>query len=570
MTPPKRPYKRGQVAVENIFLYAAVIVVVVIGIILVWQSGIFKPQPGKKGFVGFSQVVPTDWAASTTDKVYLSLRAEGDAPLVVNRIGVNASFPRVQCELGPDQSNEIFAGGTRIFKIVCSGLNRTYDIGEEYEMDVVVNYTNTLSKRTHISVGKIYGLMEYIEGDWEPATTTTTTEPTTPQCFERECNKSGEMDPENCGEIIYGFGLQQCIYCPQNPAYKLNGKSVCWYNGQCGKTCNSWTECNPQNDPLNVCTECVDNKCQENPDRPQCGPCPPFDYGTFNSSWCNQTTCAYCFHEWVQRSTLIGDGYDSYMCSKANSCGEACDNTEYDDYKQCKVRCLHCQADPATGQGNCTQGDCGKRCGPGSSITECQLGCVWCNMTAYRCEPGDCGKLCSSQSDCVLGCDVCDDGVCVKKEIGISIRAHNGTGGKIVKQDQDIFLDVSGSSVDGIERLIVSNGTLLPMSYEDCNQFVTEWEDEDLEDDPTNMWFSANNIWWQFDDIHMCSPPTDRTCSFTWTTSESNVSRYCYFAMAQKYTTSGGGRWSRVATDWMQVGEINVYLITPKPGGNIG
>jgi hypothetical protein len=65
---------KGQVAVETAILYAIVILVVIVGLVAVWQTGILKPQVGRRGYVGFSQIVPVDWVVARSNKVYLRVK----------------------------------------------------------------------------------------------------------------------------------------------------------------------------------------------------------------------------------------------------------------------------------------------------------------------------------------------------------------------------------------------------------------------------------------------------------------------------------------------------------------
>jgi len=571
MSPGKKPRIRGQVATENLILYAVVVLIVLLMLIGIWQSGVLKPFLGKRNYIGFSQIVPTDWVVSRSERVYLNLKSEADAPLRIEKFWINTTFPHLECELGPadpqtfePRNLTLQPGKKYIIAIKCPGLAEEYELGEEYEMDIAIDYTNLVSKQIHVSSGKIYGLMEMIEGPWIPTSVTETTSTTILQCFYHECNLSGQFDDPNCGDILYPRYERLCMYCPENADFFPDGIRRCWYKGHCGETCGSRRDCAPD-EYLNLCTECVNNVCKERPDRPPCGPCPPYDAGKRGSTWCNATRCDYCTRQWVKRSDLNCEGYYEYKCVDEPKCGQLCAYVGFDDYKVCERRCPHCLlVNEETKEGMCTQGSCGDIC---RSDEDCISagGCPYCNRTTCSCELGDCGKPCGFANPsqvCEVGCDTCFDDVCVKTDIGVNILAHNGTGGKIVRANQMIFLDVSGKSIDGIEKLIVSNGTKLPPGYADCKALTDERNGQGQITDPYNdPWIDDHVVWIG---EYTCSGHPE-TCTNRWITDENEVGRYCYFAMAQKYAATGEGKWSSIVADYMQVGEMAVYLIAPRP-----
>ncbi|MFH0862081.1 MAG: hypothetical protein V1875_03530 [Candidatus Altiarchaeota archaeon] len=574
MTPKKRLIRRGQVSIENQILIAVVLVVMVVSLIAVMN--ILRPHLQKRGYVGFSQLIPTDWAISTTGKVYVNFRSESGSPLAVFENGVNYTFPgRLYCDLGPvlppgTDNITLLPGQRYIFEVDCPRLGDEYDVGEEFEMDAVINYTNKATKTAHNSVGKIYGLVENVPPGWTPPTTTDTTVTTIPQCFNTPCNKTGEMDPLNCQKITYQGVEGLCTYCPQSPAWFPDGIRRCWYNGYCGSSCSSKNDCG-LNEFLNLCTECLGGVCQEQPPYQTCGPCPPFDAGSLNSSWCNETMCPLCYHEWKQTGPSPGQGEDSYLCIPPEDCGQPCSNLVYDDCSECQDKCVHCEENPAVpGSGRCATGDCDRRCGPGAPIPECEVGCAWCNVTSFTCQQGDCCKPCgplNPSQQCALGCDTCFDGYCVKAEIGVTIFVHNGTNGKIVGPNEPIEVDVAGNSNAGVSRLLISNGTLVSAFITNCTDLALErnWLGE-ITDPYNDQWLDDHGIDWISE--YTCMPPDAEECKNYppgLITSEENVGRYCFFALAQKYSPAGDGKWSLLASDHIQVGHIWVYLVYPQP-----
>jgi len=587
--------KKAQVAVENLLLYAAVLLLVIISVYSLWQSGVLIPIQGRKGFVGFSQVVPEDWVLSQNNRAYLSLKNEGESRLRIDPFAVAVTVGPVNCELAPSSQQIMEPAAVLIVELDCStppALSDEYRLGDYYEADISVEYTNLMSDTVHMSVGKLYGVMESVPSDFVIPTSSTTSLPLIePQCFYHECNVAGGMDDLNCGNYALMWGGDTCNYCPLNPD-PYDGKRKCWWDGACGQICNIDSECYNMvgSDPLNLCTKCLPdpmggafNTCQETDYSPSCGPCTPYDpthQVLMDSAHCDVAVCPYCYHEWIQTGSVEGDGYDFWGCDTSEDCGASCLDYGFDVYDECSVRCMHCEPDTATPDptdGFCTQGDCGRRCGPNAPIEQCEVGCLYCNLTSYKCEEGDCGRECGPlfpSVECLLGCDVChsvsaDHIVCVKLPVGVSILAHNGSGGKVVQAGDTIYLDVTGQSGEGIEQIIVSNSITIPPGYTECTQIANEINFQMGQiNDPLSGPEAAQllNDWgisWM--GTHSCSGLSP--CTNTWTTSEASINRYCYFAMAQQYSSAGDGRWSQVVTDYIRVGIIDVYLAYPKPEG---
>ena len=575
--------KKGQTSVENLIMYAVTVFVAIVVILLLWQYQVFSPLGGSRGFVGFSQVVPNDWVIGS-DKAYVSLKNIGESIIEVDVENVNISVEKIQCNLVPAASFTIEPGESYVVISDCPGLNSRFEFGEYMSADVTINYTNLVSGRRHLSVGKLYAHMEAISG-WTSTTRTVTTVTRPPYCFNHPCDDPGIYD-EDCGEIIYRGVEHLCMYCPvfQNP----DGSRRCWYNGECGNTCFFDRDCSPF-DPLNKCKKCVSGTCEEVEDVNQCGPCPLADAYTLTSDWCNVTECAYCYREWIpnEGSTLPDDGEYSSKCNDAGECGNECDYIGYDDYTDCIAEivfednvCPHCQQsliNPT--EGVCSQGDCGKHCGF-TGAEECNEGCAWCNLTTFKCSLGSCGKFCVTADECDMGCYVCLDNTCVKTDIGLVLTLYNGTYspnlGKVVNTTIPYLINVSAYSADGIDKILVSNNVSLPAGYEsaraECNNIADE----------INNWFQTNgypnpedastltalNTWniteWTYQKDCFGSP----TCKEGWTSMEGELGSYCHFAITQKSGVTE--RWSKVVGDYIQVGYIDVYLIWPPPGSGHG
>jgi hypothetical protein len=571
------PSGRGQVAIENLVLYGAVLLMVVIGVLVVWQSGMLKPPVGKRGYVGFSQIVPRDWTISNsydahTKNVLISLKCEGDAPVILEALKTEVTVNRAICDPGPDSDVPLNPGDIFTLELKCPGVITEYEIGDEFVIDASINYTNKLSNRKHTSVGKIYGFVEFVPPDYVPPVITTPTIPSTvpPQCMGSVCTMIGTTDEANCGNITWDHSTRTCMYCPLK-FVDFDGKSICWPNGNCGDECNVDRDCIIPPTPNNLCKTCDNGVCTETPNTPVCGACPPEVAGTINDTYCPSENCTYCLNNFE----VIGN-----QCTEKKDCGDACTNFRYDDYAECKRLCTHCKEDPKNpGIGKCEQGDCGMPCSSTDDPT-CDEGCRWCNMTSRRCEMGDCGKSCDETSDCLQGCTVCQGGVCNGNSIGVTILATNGTRGpppgKNVAPNQQIFLDVRGTTVSGsIGQLLVSQSVKLPSGgYDNCYVMAAARNDAGDMSDPgvgatTDPWFVSRGIplVWRADRFVGC--PVSTTCANTWLTSEALTGRYCYFALAQR-AGGAGGEWSALAADYIDVGNIKVQLIYPLDKSKVG
>jgi len=601
----KKTRIRGQIPIENLILYSVVILIVLIALFLLWQTKILSPMTWKRGYVGFSQVVPTDWVMAQNDetKSFLAIKNEGESPIRISAESIDLQVGKIQCAQDPDDPTfDMQPGESRVVRMSCPGLGNEYQLGEYYEADITIAYVNIDTDRDHTSVGKLYGYMEIVPPDWVPTTTTGTTGTTVPRCFYHQCTpeNAGLLDNKNCGEIKYLGKVGLCRYCSRNP--DSLGIYRCQYAGRCNTACQNDGECkDPANLDLNPCKYCnlTSHKCEESPgrDNTTCNnQCLPTEAGTLGGPRCDTLDitngCPYCKHEFILQPD--GSSLDSYTCKTKKNCGDPCNNIVFDDYSECKEQCTHCNITQTPGVGICAQGDCGRRCGyPGDK--ECNLGCDWCNSTGenptYRCEMGDCGKSCSDSDQCNLGCMVCQDGTCVHLDIGVTLVAHNGTfdtlpgGGitnpkKIVKEGGDIYLNSTGTAQgqNSVERLLISSSvTIPPENIDDATGYCKSIADERNElgpvtdpnggdDADTSAWRSKWGISWPTS--HVCvSPPDDpHKCFYVETTSkgEDEIGAYCYFTIAQNGKT---GEWTAIASDYIQVGYLNVYLVLPRPYG---
>lgn len=165
--------KKAQVGVEMLITYGVVILVVVGGVIILSRTGVFNPVPCEKNRLGFSQVVPTDWAVYRGNNVVVAT-VENWAGYRVGITAISVSLGGIVCT--SDVSGVLDAGGKGVYIINCPSnptLSEKYRLGDCYTADVSLTYLNrdseTMSK--YESKGKVSGPIE--EG--MAATTITTT-----------------------------------------------------------------------------------------------------------------------------------------------------------------------------------------------------------------------------------------------------------------------------------------------------------------------------------------------------------------------------------------------------------
>ncbi|MDD5112082.1 MAG: hypothetical protein PHG85_06020 [Candidatus Altiarchaeota archaeon] len=365
----KAKRKKGQSAVEYLASNAWVVVIAMIALIVLWQIGVFTPPVPRRGSIGFSQLVPLDWVVSTQDIAYMSIRNDAGVPVRITTGGMNLTVYDISCNAvsTPASPVTISPGSRRLFVFYCTEPPRISDrfrVGDYYEGDLKIDYTNIISTGEHESVGKIFGP---IEGRVPFGPTTTTTLPGL--CGE-DCTDLGMINAPECLEAP----PVKCPYC--------NTHGTCVPKGSCGDPCSP-------SDPTDcdlTCTYCNETSlvCEEG----DCGdPC---------------MTSAEC--------VVLNDGCDvciNQKCSKESSCGDPCDEVFGGtvDPLECEVECEFCQKYTL----ECVeQGDCGQPC---LSNSECDVSCCYCSP-ANTCEQGDCGKSCTADDQCTMGCASCIGGTC--------------------------------------------------------------------------------------------------------------------------------------------------------------
>lgn len=363
--------KKGQSAVEYLASNAWIIVIAIVGIIVLWQMGVFAPPTPKRGSIGFSQLTPLDWIVSIQDVSYLRIRNDAGAPVKILPGGMSLNVYQVPCNSSRTPQSEVTLnpGSSKIFVFYCSGpvkISDNFNVGDYYEGDVTIDYINLFSGSKHTSVGKIFGPIEGRIPFGGPTTTTL------PGNCGQDCTQPGVLNATECIEPP----PMPCPYCDLYD-YK------CVPGGSCGNPC---TEGTATTDCTETCLWCNTTTltCQQG----DCGkPCTNNAECYYGCNWCNPATG---------------------VCSESSSCGDPCEEAfgGMIDPFECEVECQFCY-DYIFECVN--QGDCGQPC---VLNEDCPDICCYCSKTSNSCEQGDCGKTCTEDNECTRGCTKCIGGRC--------------------------------------------------------------------------------------------------------------------------------------------------------------
>jgi len=375
-----RRFRAGQSSVEYFTTYAWVIIVALIGVYVLWQMGAFKPPVPKRGFLGFSQIIPVDWALSaSTNQFHIQLRNEAGDLLTIIAVGVttNVSWSgTVDCSPGPPAPVAMNPGKEDLVTLNCTGppsVSDLYEVGDYYEADVVVEYVNEVEVdgrtvyQMHKSVGKLFGPVESAKAIPLNTTTTTLVGDCGLPCFQARM-----------------IGLE----CHQTCEYCYDFLFFCRLRGDCGGPCESSNDCKQ------TCLYCNTSimegpKCEQG----DCGkPCSGDEECDYGCDWCNPIT---------SRCDDPGD-----------SCGDPC------NYTTAQLACTKNCKDCDNWNEQCSDLGC-RDCF--FSDEECPDDCGYCNVTVQHCQQGDCGKPCVADDECEVGCDWCENSVCVKEHVTTSV-----------------------------------------------------------------------------------------------------------------------------------------------------
>jgi hypothetical protein len=374
--------RKGQ-AVEYLTNNAWAILVVLIGVIALWQMGVFKPPIPERGSMGFSQLKPTDWAVSIENNAYVRIKNNAGVEVKIEAGWITLDVYQVSCNSLPTPATDLYMnpGASRIFIFHClynPKISDRFKIGDYYEGDMVIRYTNLDSGSEHTSVGKIFGP---IEGPTPFGETTTSTLPG--NCGDDCGGQGGTMNATICTRD----NQRECSYCD---VYT----QTCFPGGDCGKPCTAQTE---EADCQQTCPWCNTTAptpvCQQGDCGKQC---------TVASQTVDcQRGCTYCNPETLK-------------CWSGSSCGNSCSQPFGGtlDPMECTEDCMYCFNYTLKCGG---QGDCARPCTPATQQEDCQNGCCYCNPDTSVCEQGDCGRACTAQTEsqtCLIGCTHCWGGIC--------------------------------------------------------------------------------------------------------------------------------------------------------------
>ncbi|OYT54141.1 MAG: hypothetical protein B6U72_03665 [Candidatus Altiarchaeales archaeon ex4484_2] len=150
---------KGQASLEYMIVAGLVIVVVIIGSILVWESGILERPSGDKGKAGFSEVDLADWALylGATDQIAVKLVNRGADDVQID--GVVFTVKGVTCS--DSSSSVIPSGKTEVRSLSCGGgLSGFFGQGDFYSGSLTIKYNNTRTGVESTSDGNLWGVVE--------------------------------------------------------------------------------------------------------------------------------------------------------------------------------------------------------------------------------------------------------------------------------------------------------------------------------------------------------------------------------------------------------------------------
>lgn len=236
---------KGQSAIEYMTTYAWVVVVVALGALLLWQMGVFKPPAPPRGFIGFSELKPTDWAVSIDDEIRIHLESDSADTIFVPQDSVSASIDEIECAM-TTPSFQIPPGGSYTILLSCpeGSMSGRFNRGDYYESNIVVVYKNLKSNSIHESVGKIYGPIEASSGHATDTTLPGGSTTTTTLC--------GRMD--SCDvEYLTPDASSCCNYTLGTPKYNPVCACLYWIPSLGGRGCLEI--CTGQGAGVDYCTD---------------------------------------------------------------------------------------------------------------------------------------------------------------------------------------------------------------------------------------------------------------------------------------------------------------------------
>jgi hypothetical protein len=143
---------KGQAALEYLVTYGWAILVILIVGVTVWQMGIGGKQPVVPGCSGFSQIVPLDTKLTASDKK-LQIFIRNDAGTRLDVTGVNAT---IWSYSGTGSAPGLMRPGrTEVVNITFTPAS--FNQGDYYRANIVIEYENVVSGITHKSSGDCWG-----------------------------------------------------------------------------------------------------------------------------------------------------------------------------------------------------------------------------------------------------------------------------------------------------------------------------------------------------------------------------------------------------------------------------
>jgi len=146
---------RAQVSVEYMLVSGIVVATVVVIMFMIWQGGILEPK-ADKGKVGFSEIDVVDWVFYVEPNISVGLKLVNTGADDMQITKVELLLDKVSCS---DNITSFLSSGdseTRVLNC-SSALVGRFSVGDMYNGDLVISYSNIRTGSISISGGSLWG-----------------------------------------------------------------------------------------------------------------------------------------------------------------------------------------------------------------------------------------------------------------------------------------------------------------------------------------------------------------------------------------------------------------------------
>ncbi len=241
---------RGQSSIEYLSSYGWVILIGVIALVVIWQTGLFTPVEEGRRAIGFSQLSPTDWGVSYEEsQFYMRIRNDHGNDIWVYQGNLSVVVGPVKCQ-PIDYSMYLESGQSMNIDIDCTstdpakpGIRDRFEPGDNYEAEVSITYVDATTGAEHRSVGFVYGsiigkldistISSTIPTNETASTTTTTI---------LGCDKDSYVAPPPGGSLWTAVSDITGVAFDPSPSVPCDGVITLYINwtGSHGRDPNHW------------------------------------------------------------------------------------------------------------------------------------------------------------------------------------------------------------------------------------------------------------------------------------------------------------------------------------------